>query len=144
VGRDAELRTVYGEKLNPVVYEDGAGSAMISALAAGQGWLTDETKLNRLLDLSVGQNQRTQVEQCLKLWQARPRQIQFIFASGEQFQIAQYTVRSRQSAIEKLSQFPRGTSFSWIGSMAWEGEASAFDEITKAIAGHGISMVRQN
>ena len=38
---------------------------MISVLTTGQGWLMDEIKLNRLLELSVGQNQRGQVEQCL-------------------------------------------------------------------------------
>ena len=133
---------MFGEKLNPLIYEDGAGSAMLSALAAGQGWLTDETKLNRLLDLSVGPNQRTQVEQYLKSLQARPRQIQFIFSAKEQFQIAQYTAHSRQMAIEKLSQFPRGTSFVWVGSLAWEGEEKALEEMSKAISGHGITIVK--
>ncbi len=141
-GREGEMRFMPGEKMNPLIFEGGAGTAMLSALAAGQGWLTDETKLNRLLDLSIGPNQRTQVEQYLKSFQARPRQIQFIFSAKEQFQIAQYTSHSRQMAIEKLSQFPRGTSFVWIGSIAWEGEGKALDEMSKAIAARGITIVK--
>jgi hypothetical protein len=143
-GRESELRYVYGEEVTPAIYEDGAGSAMISALATGQGWLTDETKLNRLLELSVGQNQREQVEQCLKLWRTRPREIQFSYGTQEQFQLAQYSMRSRQMAIEKLSQFPRGTEFLWVGGMAWDGEDNAFDEISKAVTSRGITLTRRS
>jgi len=115
---------------------------MISALAGGQGWLTNETKLNRLLELSVGPNQRNQAEQLLKVWQSRPLQIQFMNFGKERFQIGQHSPQSRQLAIEKLNQFPRGTSFVWLGSMGWEGEDKAFDEISKAVASHGIVISR--
>jgi len=143
-GHEAELRFVPGGEQNPLIYEDGAGTAIISALASGQGWLTDESKLNRLLDWSVGQNQHGQVEQCLKLWQMRPRQIQLIFfGANQQFQIAQYNVRSRQRAIEKLRQFPQGSDFVWIG-MGMEGENQAYDEISKAIAGRGITIAKDS
>jgi hypothetical protein len=37
----------------------------MEALASGRGWLADETKLHRLIDLSVGQQQRQQAEQYL-------------------------------------------------------------------------------
>jgi hypothetical protein len=47
-------------------------------------------------------------------------------------------------AMEKLSQFPRGSHFSWIGGMAWDGEDNAFDEISKAIASHGIVIARHS
>ena len=126
-----------------MMYEAGPGSAMISALAGGQGWLTDETKLNRILELSVGPNQRNQAEQLLKMWQSRPLQIQFMNFGKERFQIAQYSPQSRQLAIEKLNQFPRGTTFRWLGSIAWEGEDKAFEEVSKAVASHGINIVRQ-
>ena len=144
-GREAELGYVPGQKLNQAIYEDGAGSSMISALAAGQGWLTDEAKLKRLLELSVGQNQRGQVEQCLKLWQARPRQILFMVnGTNERYQIAQYNVQSRQMAIEKLRQFPRESDFTWLVGMPWEGEDRAFDEISQAVASRGITINRHS
>ncbi len=134
-GREGDLQTL--------MYEAGPGSAMISALAGGQGWLTNETKLNRLLELTIGPNQRNQSEQLLKMWQSRPLQIQFMNFGKERFQIAQYSPQSRQLAIEKLNQFPRGTTFQWLGSAAWEGEDKAFEEVSKAVASHGINIVRQ-
>jgi len=134
-GREGDLQTS--------MYEGSPGSAMISALAGGQGWLANETKLNRLLELSIGQNQRNQAEQLLKMWQLRPLQIQFMNSGRERFQIAQYSPQSRQLAIEKLNQFPRGTTFRWLGSIAWEGEDKAFEEVSKAVASHGINIVRQ-
>ena len=117
---------------------------MVLALATGQGWLTDETKLNRLLELSVGPNQRNQVEQYVKSWQARPCFIALNnFFGKETFQIAQYAPQSRQMAIEKLSQFPRGTTFLRAGPTEMDGEESAFEEVSKAVAAFGISIVKQ-
>ena len=140
-GREEELRFIPGEKISPLIFEDGAGTAMLNALAAGQGWLTDETKLNRLLDLSVGPNQRAELEQFLKSWQARPRQIQFTEPGRQRFQIAQYSPRSLQLAIEKLNQFPPGTTFQRVGAAGWENEEKAFEEVSKAVANHEIHIV---
>jgi hypothetical protein len=123
-------------------YEEAAGSNLISALAVGQGWLTDEAKLNRLIELRVGPNQRLQAEQYLQAWQARPLRIQFIALAKGLFRIAQYEPKSRQAAIEKLNQFPRGTSFLWAGDLKDNKEEQAFEELSKAVASHGINVVR--
>jgi hypothetical protein len=80
----------------------------------------------------------------MKSWQARPRQIGiYNFLGKETFQIAQYAPQSRQKAIEKLSQFPRGTTFMRLGPTGMDGEESAFEEISKAVAAHGITIVKQ-
>ncbi len=70
-GREDELQYVPGTRLDGT-YECGAGSNLMQARAAGQGWLADETKLRRLIDLSVGPQQRHQAEQYLATWRARP------------------------------------------------------------------------
>ena len=76
-GRGAEFKYVPGESMDSL-YEQETGNNLIAALGSGQGWLTDEAELNRLVDLSVGPNQRDQTQQLLKAWQAQPREIQFI------------------------------------------------------------------
>jgi hypothetical protein len=139
-GRAAELHYDSGDKLDGV-YQEGAGSSMLIALATGQNWMMDETKLNRLLDLSVTPNQRNQAEGYLRMWQNQPRRISFIGFGIERFQIAQYENLSLESAVKKLMQFPRGTSFLWSGGPHQQDE-KAFETVSKAVADHGIKILR--
>ena len=113
-GREAALLYIPGEKMDGV-YEGGAGTNMLQALASGQGWLADEAKLRRLVELAVGPQQKQQAEGYLKLWQTRPWLIQLIAFERGQFQIAQYHAKSVALAKEKLLQFPAGTVFQWSG-----------------------------
>jgi len=140
-GREAELRYIPGRNLDTVLQE-GAGSNMITALATAKAWLVDETKLNRLIELSVGPDQRRQAEQYLQTWNTRPRQIQFIGSDKPQFDIAQYHATSLQAATEKLEQFPRGSTFVWTGNLAQDGEQKAFQELSKAAGSRGIVITR--
>ncbi len=136
-GREAELRYVPGQKLDGA-FQAGAGSNMIAALATAQAWLTDETKLNRLVESSVGPEQRRQAEQYLEAWQMRPWQIQFIGYDKPQFEIAQYHASSLEAATEKLEQFPKGSKFVRAGDLGQDGEEKAFQELSKAVASRGI------
>ncbi len=104
-GREAEFKYVPGENMEHL-YQEGAGNNLIAALGSSESWLTNEAKLSRLIDLSVGADQRSRAEQILNAWEARPREIQFI--GGGQIQIAQYPTKTVQAAIEKLLQFPGG------------------------------------
>ena len=139
-GRESELQYVPGHSADGQ-YEAGAGSNLMQALAAGHGWLVDEVKLRRLVDLSIGPHQRQQAEEYLRLWRTRPWSIQFIPFDQGQFQIVQYQEHSIQAAEEKLLQFPRGSVFQWAGGMA-EGEAKALQEISHLATEHGIKLVR--
>lgn len=121
--------------------EVGEGMNLMQALAAGHGWLCDEPKLRRLIDLSIGPQQRQQAEQYLRTWRNRPWSIQFIPIDKGQFQIVQYHERSLKDAEEKLIQFPRGSTFQWSGGGV-EGEAKAFQEISHFATEHGIKLVR--
>jgi hypothetical protein len=139
-GRESELRYVPGRSLDGQ-YQANAGSNLMEALASGRGWLADETKLHRLIDLSVGQQQRQQAEQYLSAWQKRPRSIQFVSVNGGQFQIAQYQERSLQAAQEKLLQFPPGRAFEWSGSGGQDGDAKVFQEISGFASEQGLKVI---
>ena len=122
-------------------YEMGAGSSLMQALATGHGWFADEPKLRRLVDLSIGPQQRQQAEQYLRTWRTRPWSIQYIPFDKGQFQIVQYHERSLETAEEKLLQFPHGSTFEWFGGGV-EGEAKAFQELSRFATEHGIKLVR--
>jgi hypothetical protein len=141
-GRETELRYVAGKEDMRGVYEAGAGSNMMQALATGQGWLADEAKLRRLIELSVGEQQRQQAEQYLEAWQTRPWAIQFIgFGQGE-FRIAQYGSKSLQGAKDKLRQFPKGSKFQWSVAGGQDSEENAFQELSKFALGLGMEIAR--
>src|SRR5207247_1354026 len=76
-GKESSLRYVPGEA-DSNLYEAGAGQNMLMALATGQGWLTNEDKLHRLVQLSVGPQEMQQAEQYLQLWEDRPWRINYM------------------------------------------------------------------
>jgi hypothetical protein len=140
-GHEEQLR--YNPNGNlAVAYIAGEGANLITALATGQGWLTNDAKLRRLLQLSVTSEQRQQTEQYLKRWEARPWNIQYIPVGEGEFDIAQYHTRSQKSAEEKLSQFPSGSRFLWLGDRQLEGEEKAFDELSHFATKHGLILER--
>jgi len=140
-GREAELRYISGEKLDGV-HQANAGTNMIQALATGRNWMTDETKLRRLVSLSVDPQQRQQVEGYLEVWRQHPWIIQFIPFDHGQFEIAQYHANSLQGAKEKVGQFPKGSKFRWAGDPAQEGEAQAFRDLSYFAVERGIEISR--
>ncbi len=142
-GHKAELRYVPGKELDSV-NQASAGESLTSALACAQGWLTDEMKLNRLIELAAGDEQRRRAMQFLSLWNARPRQIHFAPIGKGQFDIAQYHASSFDAAIEKLRQFPRGSVFIWIGDSRQPTAEKAFADISKALTIRGITIQRQS
>ena len=139
-GRESEFQQIPGRSPD-IAFEGSAGSNLMRALAAGQGWLADETKLRRLIDLSVGTQQRQEAEEYLRTWRKRPRSIQFIPASRVQFEIAQYRALSLEAAKEKLAQFPRGSVFEWSGAGDDDGERKAFQELSRFASESGFKLV---
>lgn len=112
------------------LYEANAGSTLLQALATAHGWLTDEAKLRRLIDLSVTTSQQKTARFYLSQWQSRPTLIVFAPFEPPQIRIAQYQEGSLQAAEEKLGQFPKGTIFQWSSS-GGQLERKAFDEISR-------------
>jgi len=137
-GHESDLLYALDQSMDGV-YQAGAGLNLMQALATGQGWLADETKLRRLIDLSVGA-QKEQAEAYLNLWRTRPWAIVFIpFGEGE-FRIAQYDEGSLAAAKEKLGQFPRGSSFVWEGSLSDGREKKAFEELLRFAEDNGLRL----
>jgi hypothetical protein len=136
-GREKELQYVPDQKMDGV-YEAGAGSKLVSAIATGHAWLVDDAKLRRLIDLSVAAGQRQQAEQFLRQWQTRPWSILLI--GDNQFQIAQYDEISLARAEEKLQQFPAGSTFQWVGP---DTQGKYFGKISSFAAEHGLKLVSQ-
>jgi hypothetical protein len=142
-GKESELQ--FEPSLIPVgQYQANAGSKLMQALAAGHSWLADETKLRRLVALSVTQQQRQQALQYISIWKQRPWSIQFIPIDGGQFRIAQYQEHSIRTAEEKLLQFSRGSTFQWFGAGGQEGEDKTFQELSKFAAEHGLKLAAVN
>ena len=129
-GRESELQSTPGHSIDGL-YESDAGSKLMEALASGQGWLADEAKLRRLIDLSVGPQQRQQAEQYLRIWQKRPWSIELISSDQRRFHILQYHEASVEAAEQKLLQFPRGSTFQWSG-VGPEGEGKVFEEMSNS------------
>jgi hypothetical protein len=137
-GHEKDLQSVPGENMS-AMYESAAGSHLVEALGAGHGWLPDEAKLHRLIDLSVTAAQKQQAEQFLKTWQARPWPIMFVPVVG-QLHIAQFQEVSIESAKEKLLQFPPGSAFEWV-QFGQEGEQKAFEKMSQFANEHGLKLV---
>jgi hypothetical protein len=143
MGREAEFRLVPGGDMAGV-NQAGAETNMIQALATGMGWIRSDAKLRRLLELSVGPQQRQQVENYTREWQSRPWRIQFIGLPAGKFQIhiVDYQCASLEAAENKLKQFPRGTAFDWWPSRQ-DGEEKAMQELSKFAAEHGIDVIKK-
>jgi hypothetical protein len=142
-GHESELQYALSQPMDGV-YQAGAGSSLMQALATGQAWLADETKLRRLIDLSVGTQQKQQAEQYLNQLRTRPWTILFIPSGDGEFRIAKYDESSLAAAKEKLGQFPRGSSFVWPGSRSEAGEQTAFDELSRFAGDNGLRLSAQS
>ena len=140
-GREAELRQIPGENMDGI-WEANAGTNMVQALATGQGWLADETKLRRLIQLSLEGWQRQNAEQWLRLWQSRPLTIEFLPVGEGAFQMAQYQATSLQAAKDKLLQFPAGTAFHWRAGATQEGAEKAFQQLSDFAAKHSMKVAK--
>ena len=137
-GREDELYSA-AEKPD-VTNQEGEGENLMSALAAGQGWLTNETKLLRLGQLAVTTNQRQQAKAYLGTWNTRPFEVRYL--GQGQLDIAQYHASSIKEAKLKLLQFPSGTLFQWLGDGQQEQEKKSFEDLSQAAAAHGMIIRR--
>lgn len=137
--RAEELRYVPGETTE-APDQANLGTSLIMALGSAQGWLADDQSLDRLAALAVTAEQREQVQQIRLAWDRRPRAIQLLSSYPAQFAIAQYHPASLESAVAKLKQFPKGSTFVWTGTLTEQAERRTFEQIRKAVAPFGIVL----
>jgi hypothetical protein len=139
-GRESELQDTPGQKMDGT-YELMAGNSLMQALAAGHAWVADEAKLRRLVDLSIGPQQRQQAQQYLGSSQPRPEIILFLPVNEGYFQLGQYEEHSLKALEEKLLQYPKGSSFQWIGGGTESGQKQ-FEELANFAREHGMKVTK--
>jgi hypothetical protein len=143
-GREQELRYIPGERNENSDY-GSIGSNLILALATGQSWLADESKLRKLRQLALGQDMQQQVDNMLSDWNGQSYTI-FYFPAGKEkrFRAVQYELESLKSLEEKLAQFAPGSSFIWSGTGSSASEdQQMFKELSEFLTGHGMKLSRQ-
>ena len=145
LGRERELRVTLGQGENPNLWEANLGQALAKALARGNGWLSDEAKLRRILNLTVVDYVRSEVESALA--SAPQRSITFFSSSSDQppwFTLAQYDQLTLEQLQKKLAQFPPRTLFHWTPAEPSTSpqQEKAFGEVSDAARQAGMKLVR--
>ena len=128
------------------------GQSLGSAIAGGQGWLTDEAKLQRLKAMSKVPTIQADIDRYLEHWR-RPALALVISSCGStssappyvtdrnpfSASVAHYRFDSRDELKEKLSQFPRGTKFEfWRPSD--ETDQACVDDLRAFLTSHEFSV----
>jgi hypothetical protein len=117
--------------------DEYAKEGLIAAIATATAWLADEPKLTRLLTYASTETQRSHIEEYLRAWQMSPKQI---LAMGGAFNIAQYNLPSISATIEKVKQFPRGTTFAFSGDLARKADQDALASLRNAAVSVGVKV----
>lgn len=129
------------------------GESLGRAIAEGQGWLTDEAKLQRLKAMSKVPTIQADIDRYLEHWHrsvltlmisscgptssAQPSDV----ADFNRFsaQVAHYRLDSRDELKEKLSQFPLGTKFEL--SRPWDKtDQTCIDDLRAFLTSHEFSV----
>jgi hypothetical protein len=145
LGREKELRITFGAGQNPNTWEANLGQALARALVQGNGWLCDEARLQRILELAVGEHVRSVAEKARI--SIPDRSIHFLRGQPDQpawFFLAQYDQITLDQLHKKLAQYPPGTQFHWAesGQPASAEEKQALRDVSAAVAQAGMKLVR--
>lgn len=111
---ESQSTPMLADPVNENVYQLGLGQNLAQALATGESWLADKTKLQRLSQLTKVRRTQQEVESYLKNWQDEAITI-FIDTGSSPVRfharLAQYEVHSLNALKEKLALFASGTTF---------------------------------
>ena len=121
------------------------GWALLKALATGQAWLSDQSKLRHLAATTKISIFPQKVDQYLKFWDEQPLTIA-VQSSAEDdprfvASVAQYQFDSVQALEKKLSQFPSGTKFV-LSIQSWGStpDNRRVDEVRAFLTARGMSI----
>jgi hypothetical protein len=87
--------------------------ALRDAIARGHNWLANDADLRRMESICMSERCLSETQQDLRAWQQAPLRLDLSNQGGEiRATVAQYYgLESMEALEEKLTQFPRGTSF---------------------------------
>jgi hypothetical protein len=138
------------KELNAQDEKDGSKSqtrveaALVHALANSPAWLADEDLLKRLRQLCVTKTCAGEADSALRQFDTSvtvffdPTDGSVVHAS-----LAQYNVISWAALKEKVTQFPKGTTFKWSSdSPGSEADGRAFAELKEYLEKAGMKLTR--
>lgn len=143
-GRESELNTIFSDGITDKVYQRGLGLNLMQALATGQSWLSDKTKLQRLSQVTKVQRVQQELDRYLKIWENEQLAISIEDRSlglGFYARVAQYELHSMDALKKKLTQFPSGTKF--LISISPVDDQTLID-LRTFLSNHGMSLVGKN
>jgi hypothetical protein len=116
------------------------GLTLVRAIATGKGWLTDLAKLQRLTATSKAPAIQHELDKHLKMWRQPPLPLR-LYSCAPRFDahVAQYQLSSLDALKEKLSQFPRGTTFVLSPPFA-EADQQCVAELRAFLTNHRMSL----
>ena len=144
-GREAELKFIFGEQ-NPNQEQAGLGRNLAQALATGEAWLADGTRLQKIAQLSVQSDERQQFERMSDAWKGNWSIACFGSLGGapSHCAILQYTDLSFERLKEKLSQFPRGSAFKWFETVQPKtpNQDNLYMDLSQFLDEHGMALAK--
>jgi hypothetical protein len=140
-GRESELDLTFADS-GGRVWQVGLGQNLMSALATAKNWLSDESTLQRLLQLTRVKRVHDELDGYLKLWESHLLVISFNNnppPAGFDARVVQYEFHSTSELKDKLSQFPAGTKFVLaIPSFDSQANERTLAELRSFIVDHGM------
>jgi len=140
-GKEEQLDLSFADRLNERLYQRGLGENLMRALATGQSWLSDQTRLRRLLQVTTVPKMRKDLEGYLKAWEAPAFTID-LHNSSQYFsgRVAQYELNSMKALKDKLSQFPPGTRLVF-GQLRDETSENQLSELRSFLESHKMIIL---
>jgi hypothetical protein len=113
-GREGQLRTTPDYK-SPGSRGAALEQALVTAIAAGNGWICPPDKLARLAGLALTKGQTQQIDTWIQQWKQGPALIDATWFPEDRrtFSALQYSSLTEEQLRAKLAQFPRGMQLMW-------------------------------
>jgi hypothetical protein len=145
-GHESELDLTFADS-GGRVRQVGLGQNLMSALATARNWLSDESTLQRLLQLTRVKRVRDELDGYLELWESHPLVISFNnnpLPAGFEARVVQYEFHSTGELKYKLGQFPTGTKFV-LAIPPFDSQANerTLAELRSFIIDHGMLVPRE-
>jgi hypothetical protein len=140
-GREKELTEQ--ERSDPLNAQKRVEESFFRALANSPAWLADEEMITKLRGLCVSRNCTSEADSTLKQFGSNIT-VFFDFSSSKvaHTSIGQYNVLSLEQLKSKVTQFPKGTTFTFSSDRANTPEQSVFDELNASLEKHGMKLKR--